>query len=170
MKNILEFLTLLNNELSKLKKKGFQLDKYSKKMVNYKNSAEYNNIQRHYLMEILRYKNKINFIINKTFRSLEVEKTKNSLKIGLFFYITYRYFWENAKFHELNSELSQLLKNSEQKNLFKNFFNRLRTFSWEIALTDKNPKEILSIQNAIPTFLIQKLESVMDIDLIKKNV
>ncbi|MHA2248592.1 MAG: hypothetical protein ACXADY_26840, partial [Candidatus Hodarchaeales archaeon] len=71
---------------------------------------------QHYLKEIIRYWNKIQFITKKTLRSLPTSKQLHSRNLELFFYITYRYLWEKASFtsilasYEVMSEYDDLGK------------------------------------------------------------
>ena len=50
------------------------------------------------------------------------------------------------------------------------FLERLRDFSWTIALKGKDQLEILSISQAIPSFFIEHLQSVMKSEFLEKTV
>jgi len=124
---------------------------------------------KHYLMEIIRYKNKIQFILNKTLRSMNKEIKQRLNQTNLLFYSVYSFFWEKKSFEKIKKELLPLSLNREQIQDFQKFYQRLSNFNWEIALKGKNEIEQLSIQKAIPTFFINKLLPVMNLDYIRAN-
>jgi len=124
---------------------------------------------KHYLMEIIRYKNKIQFILNKTLRSMKKEIKQRLNQTNLLFYAVYSFFWEKKSFEKIKKELLPLSLNREQIQDFQKFYQRLSNFNWEIALKGKNEIEQLSIQKAIPTFFINKLLPVMNLDYIRAN-
>ena len=112
----------------------------------------------HYYNEIIRFWNKLNFIIMNTF------KASNSLEKEIqpqYFYATYRLLWENASEKQILNELP---------NFEKKFIKKVRTFSWDKALAHKDEKEKLSISAAIPSFMIDRLIPVMSNDFIRSNV
>jgi 16S rRNA (cytosine967-C5)-methyltransferase len=51
-----------------------------------------------------------------------------------------------------------------------NHLRRLKFFSWEQALSGKSEIEKFSLEVAIPTFLINKLRKVMDLETISANI
>ncbi len=122
----------------------------------------------HYYKEIIRFWNKINFIVKKTQRSLKFNESSEDIKIPEFLYSTYRVICENAANQDLINELD-LIKETEIRN-FSTFFNKLRTFSWKKALDGKSQLEELSIIEAIPSFFIRHLSAVMPIDFIGENL
>ena len=124
---------------------------------------------KHYLMEIIRYKNKIQFILNKTLRSLKYREKNEILPENLLFYTIYAYFWEKKNLNRIENEIKPLFLNKEQINNFQRFYEKLSNFNWEIALKGKTEIERLSIRKAIPTFFIKKLLPVMTLDEIKSN-
>jgi len=124
---------------------------------------------KHYLMEIIRYKNKIQFILNKTLRSMKKEIKQRLNQTNLLFYSVYSFFWEKKSVEKIKKELLPLSLSREQIQDFQKFYQRLSNFNWEIALKGKNEIEQLSIQKAIPTFFINKLLPVMNLDDIKSN-
>ncbi len=124
---------------------------------------------KHYLMEIIRYKNKIQFILNKTLRSMKKEIKQRLNQPNLLFYSVYSFFWEKKSFEKIKKELLPLSLSREQIQDFQKFYQRLSNFNWEIALKGKNEIEQLSIQKAIPTFFINKLLPVMNLDDVKAN-
>ncbi len=127
------------------------------------------NYTKHYLMEIIRYKNKIQFILNKTLRSMENDMKQRLNQANLLYYAVYAFFWEKKSFEKIKKELLPLSLSREQIQDFQRFYQRLSNFNWEIALKGKNEIEQLSIQKAIPTFFINKLLPVMNLDSIKSN-
>jgi len=117
----------------------------------------------HYYNEIVRYWSKLNFIIKKTLRSLKIN---NQLDKALYLYITYRILWENASNKSIFNEL-----NIPRNNLkIHQFLKKLHTFSWEQAIKGKSKIEILSLKEAIPTFFIKHLRTVLSSEDIKKNI
>ena len=112
----------------------------------------------HYYNEIIRFWSKLNFIVN---RSLKGSSSLEVNKISEYLYATYRIIWENATEKEVIKEI---------KKIDKNFLNRLKTFSWNKALIHKNEKEKFSIIESIPSFMIERLLPVMEIDFLKENV
>ena len=117
----------------------------------------------HYYIEIVRYWNQINFIINKTSRSFKKSKVSQYIFNSNLLYATYRVFYEKAS-------PEKVLKESGLKQEAFIFLNRIQTFSWDIALKNKPLVERLSIQKAFPSFFIEKLLKVMKIEEIKKII
>lgn len=81
--------------------------------------------------------------------------------ISKYLYTTYRVIWERASEKEIIKEV---------KIIDKKFLNKLRSFSWNKALIHKDEKEKLSIIQSIPSFMIEHLLPVMNIDFLKENV
>ena len=112
----------------------------------------------HYYYEIVRFWNKINFIINRTSfhltRRSEIKQAKN-------FYAVYRILWEKASNETILREL---------KIIDKTFLKNIRQFSWKKALAGKSEIEKLSIYEGIPTFMINHLLPVMKLEFLKENV
>jgi len=117
----------------------------------------------HYYSEIVRYWSKLNFLIKKTLRSLPKESNFETYQMERMLYATYRIIFENATIQSIIIEL-------KPQNNFIPFLERLQTFSWESALTEKTRSEILSIKEAIPNFFIEHLMPIMDFDFLEKNV
>ncbi|TFF87289.1 MAG: RsmB/NOP family class I SAM-dependent RNA methyltransferase [Promethearchaeota archaeon] len=147
----------------------YLLEKYlDGKIVNLTHQDRNNSFIFHYYHEIIRYWNKINYILKKTLRisnQLSIKKEKKAL----FFYSLYRILFEQVSVKDLMRELN--IKKS-QKNIFSSIFTRINTFSWEIALKNKSDKEKLSITEAIPTFFIDHLlhPGVMDFNFLRENI
>jgi 16S rRNA (cytosine967-C5)-methyltransferase len=120
----------------------------------------------HYYNEIVRYWSKLNFIIRKTLRSLNIQSEYDQLGKALYLYMTYRILWENASNNSLYNELN--ISNEDLK--IYQFLKKLRTFKWEQAIKGKSKIENLSIKEAIPTFFINHLRSVMSFKDIGKNI
>lgn len=121
-------------------------------------SRRYNPKVIHYYNEIVRFWNKINFIIKKVF--------PNSSNLGVdqlakYLYVTYRIMWEDASTKALFKEI---------KGIDKTFLKNLRTFSLEEALWNKDEKEKLSILEGVPSFMIRHLLPYMALNDIKNNV
>jgi len=131
-------------------------------------SERTNPILFHYYNEIIRYWSKLNFIIKKTLRSLNHFNNQDIIEIEKCLYFAYRIIWEAAS----NDSILKELKVDETPNnkKYSNFFNKLRSFSWDKALEGKSPEEKLSIEEAIPSFVIQHLSGVMSLDMLKNNI
>jgi 16S rRNA (cytosine967-C5)-methyltransferase len=117
----------------------------------------------HYYQEIVRNWNKLNFIINKTIRSLKdpVEITP-FLRVKLFYY-AYLIFYESYS-------IGSVIKDLEPSNIIIKIIKRFKSFSWTKALKGKTFKEKLSLEEAIPTFFIDRLLPVMSKDFLYENV
>ena len=102
-------------------------------LPTYKNDA----YTRHYLMEIIRNKNKIQFILNKTLRSMKIDKKQMIVPENLLFYTVYAFFWEKKGIDKLKNEILPLSLKKEQIQFFKQFYERLTNFIWEYALKGK---------------------------------
>ena len=120
----------------------------------------------HYYNEIVRYWSKLNFIIKKTLRSLNIQSEYDQLGKALYLYMTYRILWENASNNSLYNELNV----SKEDLKIHQFLKKLRTFKWEQAIKGKSKIENLSLKEAIPTFFINHLRSVMSFKDIGKNI
>jgi len=120
----------------------------------------------HYFKEIVRYWNKLNFIILKTFRTA---KALPALQAKLL-YAAYRAFYENAAIETILRELDSVFITPNEKNFLLSFLNKIQTFNWEIALHQKSADERLSLELAVPTFVIQKLRPVMPPDFLSQNL
>ncbi len=112
----------------------------------------------YYYNEIIRFWNKINFIAK---RSLKNVKLLDSYKLSAYLLATYRLLWENASEKTIANEL-QIVD--------KKFLKTVKTFSWDKALINKDKKEKTSILEAIPSFMIEHLSNVMDIEFLKSNI
>ncbi|NVM27303.1 MAG: RsmB/NOP family class I SAM-dependent RNA methyltransferase [Candidatus Helarchaeota archaeon] len=126
----------------------------------------------HYYKEIVRYWNQLNFIIRRTLQALNqlstFNQTADSNLQAAYFYATYRITRENALDDVIYREL-----NTHQKNLgleFRQFLKKLQTFSWERALHGKSTLERLSIEEAVPSFVIIHLQPVMSFEFLRDNL
>ena len=112
----------------------------------------------HYYYEIVRFWNKINFIIKRT----SLDSTRHSeIKLAKMFYVIYRMFWEKVSNETILREL---------KNIDKLFLKNIRQFSWKKALAGKTEIEKLSIYEGVPTFMINHLLPVMKLEFLKENI
>ena len=98
--------------------------------------SEYGLSYHHYITEIIRYWNKLQFIAKKTLRSLSKDSNAENISLEVYIYTTYRFFWEEAQFETIVNEINDSLRIPEKKILFK-FYEKLSTFKWEIALQKK---------------------------------
>jgi len=117
----------------------------------------------HYYLEIIRYWNQLNFILGKTLRSFDEGKVSLDIDRSYFFYAIYRIINEQVLPDKVLNELS--LK--KEKILL---LNRIKTFSWNAALKNKSKVERLSIKKGFPSFFIERLLKVMNIEEISKNI
>ena len=99
----------------------------------------------HYYNEIVRYWNKLNYIIKKTLRSLKLDNQINQIDRARYLYITYRILFENASNDSIFNELNILKDNVN----ISQFIKRIHTFSWEKAIRGKSKIEILSFASRI---------------------
>lgn len=114
----------------------------------------------HYFQEIIRFWSKLNYVLQKTLRSLSVKKVSKETEAMLLF-AAYRILIENAEPEQVRNEVP---------TVEKSYLARLRTFSWGKALKNKRKVEKLSISRAYPRFLIKNLLQVMYIDFLEKNL
>jgi 16S rRNA (cytosine967-C5)-methyltransferase len=117
----------------------------------------------HYYSNIIRYWNQLNFILSKTLRSLDGGNDGLNIDPSYLLYAAYRIRYEQALPDQVLNEL-----NLKKEQIF--LLNRIKSFSWNIALKGKSKIERLSIEQAIPSFFIERLLKVMKIEEIRKNV
>ena len=127
----------------------------------------------HYYHEVIRYFNKLNFVISKTLRSLRLNINLQKYDKAFLLYVVYRKMEEKKSDHILEKEYDNIDKFdflNLPKSQYLQFLNRLESFSWDIALKGKDKVEQLSIKEAYPSFLIKKLLDVMDFEFLKNNL
>ena len=117
----------------------------------------------HYYSEIIRNWNKINFIFK---RKLKI--TKKNLKIDNFsvakYYIAiYLVIWEKQNI----LKVGKILNFSPTTN---KLLQNLEFFSWNKALSSMHETEKLSLQLAVPSYMIDKLLPLMDVDSFRTNI
>jgi len=117
----------------------------------------------HYYYEILRYWNKINFILKRNLKFTNEPHISNNFSNAKYLIAIYRIVWEKENALKVGNELNF---SSEELTLIK----KLVFFSWKQALKGKNEIERLSLEIAIPTFSIKKLATVMDLETIRANI
>ncbi len=117
----------------------------------------------HYYYEILRYWNKINFILKRKLKFTNEPHVSNNYRNAKYLIAIYRIVWEKENAIKVGNELNF---GSDESTLIK----KLDFFSWKQALKGKNEIERLSLEIAIPTFTIKKLATVMDLETIRANV
>ncbi len=122
----------------------------------------------HYYHEIIRFWSKLNFLIKKTFRSIENSDSFDMIEIEKYLYSTYRTVWEDAPNKSVLKEIEPYI--NSDKEIFSIFLNKLRSFSWDKALRGKSPQEKLSIEEAIPSFVVQRLSNIVSFDFLKENI
>ncbi len=117
----------------------------------------------HYYYEIIRNWNKINFILKRKLNFNKKLIILNSYDTAKYLIAIYRIVWEKENFLKVGNELNFT---SDVINLMMN----LKFFSWEKELSSKNDIEKLSLQLAIPSFVINRLLAVMTFDSIRANI
>ncbi|NVM16868.1 MAG: methyltransferase domain-containing protein [Candidatus Lokiarchaeota archaeon] len=117
----------------------------------------------HYYYEILRYWNKINFILKRKLKFTNKLHVSNGYSIAKYLIAIYRIVWEKENVIKVGKELKFV---THELNVMK----PLEFFSWEQALIGMKEIERLSLEVAIPTFLINKLATVMDLKTIRANI
>ena len=117
----------------------------------------------HYYYEILRYWNKINFILKRKLKFINEPHGSNNYSNAKYLIAIYRIVWEKENTIKVGNELNF---DSDETALIK----KLDFFSWKQALKGKNEIERLSLDIAIPTFSIKKLAAVMDFETIRANI
>lgn len=141
----------------------FNVLKLIKRFIKKKTGSLPNNLRInpfivHYYNEIIRFWNKLNFIVKKTLRdfdSLDIEKMPHYL------YATYRILWENA---------SDITVIKELKVIRKSFLRRTRSFSWKRSLEGKDEREKFSICKSVPSFMVDRLLQVMNLEFLAENI
>jgi len=120
----------------------------------------------YYFKEIIRYWNKLNFILLRisTGKTPPISLQANCL------YAIFRFLYEKTPIETIFNELVAISKTSSEKKILRSFLGTLRTFDWEQAIKGKSDEEILSLEAAIPTFVIQKLCPVMSFEFLKQNL
>jgi len=121
----------------------------------------------HYYNEIVRNWSKLNFILRKTGRSLEQFGDLNNHEIAKYLFITYRILWEKSSRESMIKEF-HILSRDDLK--LKEYIEKLKSFSWKKALSGKSKEEKISIIEAIPSFVIERLLPVMSIEFLKRNL
>ncbi len=117
----------------------------------------------HYYQEIVRNWNKLNFIINKTTRSLKTKVDLDSHLKAHLYYSTYRIFQEKVPIRIIIQELKPSDKLLE-------LLKKLTSFSWSRALEGKSFNESLSLEEAIPTFFIERLTPVFSKEFLIETI
>ena len=124
-------------------------------------------------MEIIRYFNKINFILSYSLSALGTKARLTRIKKSLYLYLVYRVIWEKTSLKELLKEMKSFFMKTPYKLTKKTLitiYNKLKTFSWNKALKNKAPIEKLSIKEAVPTFFIKKVKPYLDFNFLKENI
>jgi len=127
----------------------------------------------HYYNEIIRFWSKINFIVKKNLRFIDQTYKLDQKELPIYFYATYRILWENCSISSILEDLGYkyIDRNEIEKyDKLKSFLKKLNTFSLSIALKGKEIVEKISIEQAIPTFFINKLLNFMNFRFLKENI
>jgi len=123
-----------------------------------------NPVIKYYFLEIVRYYNQLNYIVKKTLRSIKLDGDfENNFKSQLL-YLAYKIIICKTPVAEIIDEYPYL------DDGLNRFISKLSHFSWKKALIGKSKVEKLSLRFAFPSFFINKLLHVMDIQTIKENM
>ena len=122
----------------------------------------------HYYYEIIRFWSKLNFIIKKTLRSIINADFIDNIEVEKYLYSTFRIIWEGAPRDLVFKEIKSYI-NTDREN-FIMFLDKLTSFSWSKALEGKNAEEKLSIEEAVPSFVVQRLAKVISFQFLKENI
>lgn len=117
----------------------------------------------HYYYEIIRNWNKINFILKRKLNFNKKLIILNSYDTAKYLIAIYRIVWEKENVLKVGNELNFT---SDIISLV----DKLKEFSWKKELSSKNEIEKLSLQLAIPSFVINRLLTVMTFDSIRANI
>ena len=117
----------------------------------------------HYYYEIVRNWNKINYIFKRKLKPSKKLIIIDNYDVAKYYIAIYRIIWEKEKVLKVNE---QFKFNSAAISLLK----KLESFSWQKTLANKYGTERLSLQLAIPSFMINKLVDVMNFDTIRSNI
>ncbi|MFX0074951.1 MAG: RsmB/NOP family class I SAM-dependent RNA methyltransferase [Candidatus Hermodarchaeota archaeon] len=117
----------------------------------------------HYYSEIIRNWNKINFIFLRKLKSTKKIVIFGNYSIAKFYIAIYRIIWEKENVLKVGTELNFPPRTID---LLKN----LSSFSWNKELSGLYDTEKLSLQLAVPSFMISKLIDVLDFDSIRANI
>ena len=117
----------------------------------------------HYYYEIVRNWNKINYIFKRKLKSTKKLIIIGNFSIAKYFIAIYLIIWEKQDVLKVGTELNL---SSTTIDLFKN----LEFFSWNKELSGKYETERLSLQLAVPSFMIKKLVDTMNTDSIRANI
>ncbi len=116
----------------------------------------------HYYYEIIRYWNKINYILKRRLNPTNKHLVSSSSDNAKYLIAIYRIVWEKENTLKTVKELNLTKQQSK-------LLNNIEFFSWKQALRGKNEIERLSLELAIPSFLINKLLPIIGIKSIKEN-
>ncbi|MFX0009539.1 MAG: RsmB/NOP family class I SAM-dependent RNA methyltransferase [Candidatus Hermodarchaeota archaeon] len=117
----------------------------------------------HYYNEIVRYWNRLNFILKKI---ISKSQKVNSGKISKYLYIIFRYYEEGASFNDIIRDIG--VDELDKDDLI--FIEKLEHFSYKKALMIKSTIENLSLNYAYPTFLIKLLKPFMRKEFLRVNL
>jgi len=127
----------------------------------------------HYYKEIIKFWNKINFILSSTISALKYKK-KISLEIKSFYLLLiYRYIWEQTSLQKILKDFAPFFQGRKfelEKEQIIEFYNKLTTFSWRKALKNKSKLEKISIKKAIPTFFLKRLLPYISENSLLENI
>ena len=117
----------------------------------------------HYYTEIIRYWNRLNFILKRLTNFNNKSLKIKSLTIAKYLYIMFRYYEEKAPFDTIANEV-------EITSYDLRFVRKLKHYSYEESLAKKPISEKFSLNYAYPTFLINLLKPFMGEDVLRANL
>ncbi len=115
----------------------------------------------HYYSEILRYWNKLNFIVTRIYIKNKKRPPERNIELAKALYTVYCLLWEKRNFKAILEDVGYK---------YKKVLKALGDFSLENYLENKSQLEKLSICEAMPTFFIKKLTDWMSFDFLKENI
>ncbi len=127
----------------------------------------------HYYMEIIKFWNKINFILSSTISALKYKKKISLGKKSFYLLLIYQYIWEQTSLQKILKDFAPFFrgrKSELKKEQIIDFYNKLTTFSWKKALKNKSKLEKRSIKKAIPTFFLKRLLPYMSENFLLENI
>ena len=117
----------------------------------------------HYYTEIIRYWNRLNFILKKLTKYDKNFPEVNSLTTAKYLYIIFRFYEEKTSIDEIANEI-------EINSRDLRFVRKLKHFSYTKSLGRKPRNEKFSLNYAYPTFLINLLKPFMGETLLEANL
>jgi 16S rRNA (cytosine967-C5)-methyltransferase len=124
----------------------------------------------HYYTEIIRFWNRLNFLIQRTLTSLKQKRIESADLLAIHLLATYRRQYESVPIRTVLDELKAAYPRLDSTDEISQYLIKLQSFSWEIALRTKGLIERISLTEATPTFLINQLLPFMLEQFLQANL